>query len=341
MSVTIRDVAREADVSATTVSRVFNHSELVTESTRDRVMAVAQKMGYQPNATAQSLSSGRTKTIGVILPAPHGEFFSEVIRGIDEVAQTAEQYLLISSSHYSLSESKAALQALRGRVDGLLIMTTHVAAKELVEDMSLEVPAVFLNTALNGSPYDTFDIENEEGARSAVAHLAERGHTSIGIITGPESSFDVKERIAGYRSALQAAGIDPAEQVQVSGDFTQQSGYEAGEQLLKLDALPGAVFACNDYMAIGAMAALQEGGIRIPRDIAVAGFDDIPSARYFSPSLTTVRVPVHDLGRKAAERLIDLLRDEEDADPISTVLPSELVVRASTGGAGADPRKER
>lgn len=331
MGVTIRDVAKVADVSATTVSRVFNHSELVTDETQERVRTVAKNMGYRPNATAQSLSHGRTQVVGVILPAPHGEFFSEIIRGIDEVAQQAEHYLLISSSHYSLSESEAALDALRGRVDGLLIMTTHVEAQtELLNDIAMDVPVVFMNSALGDAPYNAFEIENRGGAHAATTHLIECGYERIGIILGPPDSHDVQERLQGYRDALTEAGIDPDAQPSIKGDFTRASGYEAGQEILALDPRPDAFFACNDYMAIGAMAALQKAGLHVPNDMAMAGFDDIPSARYNTPALTTVRVPVYDLGRKAARRLFDLLQGGTSAAPRQHILPSELVVRSST-----------
>lgn len=330
MGVTIRDVAHEADVSATTVSRVFNHTELVNPETVRRVRRVAEQMGYQPNATAQSLSHGRTKAIGVVLPAPHGEFFSEVMRGIDEVAQASDFYLLISSSHYSLEEGEAALRALRGRVDGLLVMTTHVRAQAIHERQAPDVPVVFMNSSMGGSSYDAFDIENRQGAYAAVKHLVDRGYERIATITGPTDSYDVRERLAGYRQALEEGGLDTPGAYVVSGDFTQASGYTAGGEILQLDPLPDAVFSCNDYMAIGAMAALQEAGVDIPGDIAIAGFDDIPSARYASPSLTTVRVPVYDLGRQAAERLIRVIQGTDDAETEDRLLASELVVRSST-----------
>ena len=331
MSVTIRDVAKAADVSATTVSRVFNHSDLVHSDTQERVRNVANRMGYRPNATAQSLSHGRTQTVGVILPAPHGEFFSEIIRGIDEVAQASEHHLLISSSHYSLSESEAALQSLRGRVDGILIMTIQADVQQgLLDEYAIDVPVVFMNNAPESLPYSSFKIQNRTGAYLATQHLVERGHQHIGIILGPPHSHDVRERLKGYRAALVEAGLDPDAQPVIEGDFTQASGYEAGRQLLELDTLPDAVFSCNDYMAIGAMAALQKEGIRIPTDLAMAGFDDIPSAQYATPALTTVRVPVYDLGRRAAERLFHMIHAAHPEAPLHTTLPTELVVRAST-----------
>ncbi|HHP7237956.1 LacI family DNA-binding transcriptional regulator [Longibacter sp.] len=330
MAVTIRDVASEANVSATTVSRVFNHTDLVSPETVERVRRIAERMGYEPNATAKSLSHGRTEAIGVVLPAPHGEFFSEIMRGIDDVAQDSEYYLLISSSHYSLEEGEAAIRALRGRVDGLLVMTTHVRAKAMLEKRTPDVPVVFMNSAMAGTEHDAFDFENRKGAYKAVSHLLERGHRCLATITGPPDSYDVRERLSGLRKAVADTGLDPASVTHIQGDFTQASGYQAGKEILALDTLPDAVFACNDYMAIGAMSALQEAGVRIPDDLAMAGFDDIPSARYASPSLTTISVPVYDLGRAAAKRLIARVRGEHVPEAREKLFASELVIRSST-----------
>jgi LacI family transcriptional regulator len=339
MAVTIRDVASEANVSATTVSRVFNHTDLVSPETVERVRRIAQEMGYEPNATAKSLSHGRTDAIGVVLPAPHGEFFSEVMRGIDEVAQSSNFHLLISSSHYSPEEADAAMKALSGRVDGLLVMSTHVSAGEMLRNRRLNVPAVFMNSAGVGDAYDAYDIENREGARQVVGHLIDRGYDRLAVITGPLNSHDVQERLTGARQALEEAGRDPDDLQEVRGDFTQASGYDAGKEILQLDPRPDAVFACNDYMAIGALAAFQEAGVSTPSDIAIAGFDDIPSARYASPPLTTVRVPAFDLGRRAARRLLDRLATRQATrqspgsstpEPADRMLASELVVRASS-----------
>jgi len=326
MSVTIRDVAEEASVSATTVSRVFNHDHLVNSETREHVLEVAQRMGYSPDATARSLSSGRTHSIGVILPAPHGEFFSELIRGLDDAAQEADHFLLIASSHYNPDEGKSALESLAGRVDGLVMMTPRARPDPLTEDMDL--PVVFVNSDLRDGSFDLYRMENREGAAHAVRHLIEAGHSRIAAITGPPGSYDVERRMEGYREALAEHGL--AEGPLVEGDFTQKSGYEAGKKLLDLEDLPDAVFACNDYMAIGAMLAFQESGLRVPDDIAVTGFDDITSARYANPPLTTVRVPVYELGRRAGERLLERIQSSRPPETETFHVPYELKVRDST-----------
>ena len=326
MSVTIRDVAEEASVSATTVSRVFNHDHLVNSETREHVLEVAQRMGYAPDATARSLSSGRTHSIGVILPAPHGEFFSELIRGLDDAAQAADHFLLIASSHYNPDEGKSALESLAGRVDGLVMMTPRTHPDPLTEGMDL--PVVFVNSELRGDAFDLYRMENREGAAHAVHHLIEAGHSRIATITGPPGSYDVERRMEGYRNAMDEHGL--AEGPIVEGDFTQKSGYEAGKELLDFEEPPDAVFACNDYMAIGAMLAFQESGLHVPGDIAVAGFDDITSARYANPPLTTVRIPVYELGRRAGERLLQRIQSSCPPDPETFHVSHELKVRDST-----------
>ena len=328
MGVTIRDVAEEASVSATTVSRVFNHDHLVNRETRERVMEVARRMGYSPNETARNLSHGRTQSLGVLLPAPHGEFFSELIRGLDDAAQAADHYLLIASSHYSPTEGASALQSLAGRVDGLVIMTPRVQAEALIGEMGPSIPTIFVNSDLGDRSFDLFGIENRKGAMHVVRHLVEQGHTRIAAITGPAGSFDVERRMAGYHQALEAHDL-PTGPI-MEGDFTQKSGYEAGQQILALSERPDAVFACNDYMAIGAMAAFQEAGLHIPDDIAVAGFDDIASARYATPALTTIRVPVYEIGRRAGERLVERIQSGESLEAERFTLPHELKARAST-----------
>jgi LacI family transcriptional regulator len=330
MGITIRDVAEEASVSATTVSRVFNHDHLVNSETREHVLSVARRMGYSPNATARSLSQGRTRSLGIILPAPHGEFFSELIRGVDEAAQEADHFLLIASSHYDPEEGASALQSLAGRVDGLIIMTPRVQASVLTEGVDLNVPVVFVNSEIGGSPYDLFTIENREGAARVVTHLIEQGRTRIAAIAGPAGSTDVEERLAGYHDALEEHGLSPA--AVIDGAFTQESGYEAGKKIVDLSERPDAVFACNDYMALGAMAAFREAGVRVPDDVAVAGFDDIVNARYANPPLTTVHVPVYEIGHRAGKRLLKRIQSDPSPAAEQFRLPHELKVRASTVG---------
>jgi len=334
MRVTIREVARAAGVSVATVSRVLNESGPVAGETRDRIRRVAGEMRYIPNDAARSLSMRRTGTLGVLLPDLYGEFFSEVIRGLDQAAQRARFHLLLSSSHNNRHDIEAALQAMRGRVDGLVVMSPHIDVAVLAANLPESLPAVMLNTPQSSSEFDTFGVDNFGGARAMVAHLAEHGHRRIAMVRGPEPNHDAEERLRGYRAALADAGIAPDERLEVGGDFTEECGYEAVRRLLGLDARPTAIFAANDSTAIGAMSALREAGVSVPRDVAVAGFDDIPISRYLTPALSSVRVSINDLGARAMEQLVRAVESENRHERTHQMLPTSLVIRDSCGAHG-------
>jgi len=328
MAVTIRDVARVARVSLATVSRALNDSAKVAEPTRARVNAAVAKLGYVPHEGARSLSSRRTGCIGAVLPDLHGEFFSELIRGIDRAARAHGLHLLLSSSHGDADEAAAALRAMRGRVDGLLVMSPYVDRHVLDRNLQAAMPTVLLNSAEGGDRYTSYVIDNHGGACAMMRHLAGRGHRRIAMIAGPEDNFDARERLAGYVEML-AELLPGATPKVLRGDFTEESGYRAGRRLLSMDSRPDAVFAANDMMAIGCLFALTEGGLRVPGDIAIAGFDDIPIARYVSPPLTTVRVRIAGMGELALERLVHAIAGERPNDHATHSLRTELVVRDS------------
>jgi LacI family transcriptional regulator len=335
--VTIKDVAREAGVSIATVSRVYNDALSVADATRAHVQRVGTRLGYVPHATARSLITRRTSTIGVILPDLHGEFFSEIIRGVDMSARARGYHILVSSSHSSAEEVRAALQLMRGRVDGLLVLTTE--PHEAMQPLAGRLPVVRIGAGANGSGEDAIMVANHAGALAMGRHLLFLGHRRIAVITGASDNLDVRERLEGFRAALHEAGIaaDPA--LELAGDFTEESGYAAGVRLAGMSPRPTAVFALNDAMALGAMSALRSAGLLIPRDIAVAGFDDIPTAQYLEPPLTTVRVDINALGARAAERLFAVLQASERLSPFSSVLPTSLVIRRSCGSrADVAPR---
>lgn len=340
MRATIRDVAREADVSIATVSRVLNDSGPVKPATRERVLAAAARLRYSPSSAARSLITRQTKTLGVLLPDLYGEFFSELIRGIDRVAREAGYHILVSTSHNQRPEVEAALQAMRGRVDGLIVMAPDRDVDELAALLAKPLPTVLLNQrTVDGGPVNRINIDNEGGARALVEHLVEAGHRRIALIGGPAANLDAEARRRGYRAALEAAGLPVVPELEFHGDFTEAGGHEAAQALLRLEERPTAVFAANDAMAIGALHAFVEAGLTIPADISLAGFDDIPMARYLRPSLTSVRVPIQELGSRATARLLELLAGEADDEAWDVVLPTELVVRASSG-APRSPKKD-
>jgi LacI family transcriptional regulator len=334
MRVTIREVARAAGVSVATVSRVLNESGPVAGETRDRIRRVAGEMRYIPNDAARSLSMRRTGTLGVLLPDLYGEFFSEVIRGLDQAAQRARFHLLLSSSHNNRDDIEAALQAMRGRVDGLVVMSPHIDVAVLAANLPESLPAVMLNTAQSTPEFDTLSIDNFGGARAMVAHLAEHGHRRIAMVRGPEPNHDAEERLRGYRTALADAGLDADAELEVEGDFTEDGGFRAVHRLLALGRPPTAIFAANDSTAIGAMSALREAGISVPGEMAVAGFDDIPISRYVTPALSSVRVSINDLGARAMEQLVRAVEEQNNHERTHQTLPTSLVIRGSCGAHG-------
>lgn len=340
---TIKDVAREAKVSVASVSRVLNGTGGVTAKTQKIVREVAARLHYVPDNAARSLITGRTHTIGALLPDLYGEFFSELIRGIDLAARARGLHLLVSSSHDGVADAAAAVRAMRGRVDGMVILSEYVDAAFLAENLPENLPAVLLESPIKSTRYPVLNIDSRAGAVAMVKHLIETGRQRVAFIAGPKTNFDAQQRDKGYRAAMakHAPGVPLTI---VAGDFTEESGYRAGRELLAQKKPPDAVFAANDMMAVGCLYAFREAGIDVPGDIALAGFDDILIARYVNPPLSTVQVRIADLGRLALERLAALL-DPADKTPASVqTLGCDIVIRESCGGkAGASPapRKPR
>ena len=328
--VTIKDVARRANVSVATVSRALNGQENVAEAVRERVLSVAAQLRYTPHHAARSLSSRRTRTIGVVLPDLHGEFFSELMRGIDQVAREHGLHLLVSSYHGHPEEQGAALRAMRGRVDGLLVMSPYVGNSDfLTDNLAPSLPAVLINTHLPQAGFGVLNIDNYGGARTMVRHLRDRGCRRIAFIAGPDNNFDAHERLRGYRDALTQAALPEVTPWVLAGDFDEASGHRAGQELLRAAQPPDAVFAANDMMALGCLFAFNQAGVRVPDDVALAGFDDIPLARYVHPPLTTIRVDIATLGGRALSELLERSRGGTERAPQPALQP-ELIVREST-----------
>jgi LacI family transcriptional regulator len=329
--ITIKDVARAAGVSVATVSRVQNGSALVKETTRRRVGEVAERLGYSPHGAARSLITSRTNTLGVLLPDLYGEFFSEVIRGIDQAAQREGYHLLVSSSHVDRSAVETAFRSMRGRVDGLIVMWPEMD-QSAVPNLPARFPVVLLSAPIGPDGFDVITVANYEGAYAMVCHLLDLGHRRIAMIKGIEGNADAAERLRGYRGALASAGLASAA-IEVAGDFKEASGFRAANQLLDREVRPTAVFAANDAMAIGALSAFREAGLRVPEDIALAGFDDIPMASYLDPALSSVHVDISALGEHATLRLLAAVRDKDKHRHRAETLPTTLVLRRSCGAA--------
>lgn len=332
--VSIYEVARIAGVSIATVSRVLNGKGPVRADTSRRVLQAVESLGYVPHGAARSLSTRRSMNIGVLLPDVHGEFFSEIVRGIDLAARAAGYHVLISGSHSDLDETAAVLLTLHGRTDGLILMTPGIGADWLRRHLPRRLPAVLLNPPRpERGDHDSIEVDNRFGSRLAVEYLVGLGHRQIAMLCGPAGNDDAAERLAGYREALAAAALaaDPA--LELPGDFAEESGFRAGEALARLDPQPTAVFAANDAMAIGCLAALRERGLAVPGDVSLAGFDDIPVARFLTPALTTVSAGgdgIAGLGGRAMERLLAVVATGRDGVPRHDIVTPVLKVRAST-----------
>lgn len=328
---TIHDVARAAGVSIATVSRVLNGNARVSGESCRRVLAAAATLDYWPNPAARSLRQSRTHVLGILLPDLYGEFFSEVIRGIDHEARQAKFQVLISSSHAEAEAIAAAVRSMRGRVDGLVLMAPDSESAQSIDRIIRRFPIVLLNTPSAANGTSAVAIANAEGARAAVGHLLALGHRPVAVIKGPRGNADAEERLAGYRLALAGAGIEPDPALEIEGDFTESSGFRAAAQLLALTPVPAAVFATNDYMAIGLLSALGARAVRVPGDMAVVGFDDIAIAQYVTPALTTVHVDAYELGARAVRLLVAAIGAHNGMPCRHEVLPATLVIRQSSG----------
>ena len=338
---TIHDVAQRADVSIATVSRVLNGSARVSEDSRRRVWAAAAELEYWPNRAASSLTTRRAHVLGVLLPDLYGDFFSEIIRGIDQAARGHRHQVLLSSSHADTGTVLAAARSMRGRIDGLIMMAPDAASTEAVDAIRRRFPVVLLNPSAPVEGCDSVSIANFEGALAATRHLIALGHRRIAMIRGPAGNVDAEERLRGYREALHEAGLQPLPSMELGGDFTETSGFRSATELLRRPPWPTAVFAANDSMAVGLLSALVARGLEVPRDLAVVGFDDVSIARFVTPSLTTVRVDAYGLGRQAVQLMLSRGDPSIPAPSHHEVLPAPLVVRRSCGSVPLEEDPEQ
>ena len=324
---TIRDVARRAQMSVATVSRALNGFENVSEQARERIAAAVAELGYVPHAGARSLSLARNNAIGVVLPDLHGEFFSEIVRGMDREASRRGYLLLLSTLHAGGEQATNAMRAMRGRVDGLIVMAPHLGADELSAALPKGLPSILINTRAGAGQHPSIHLDNAAGVRAVVGHLASLGRRRLVHIAGPADNIDAQEREAAFREAVAAHGLEGRI---VGGDFEMESGEAAIRRLLAEAIEFDAVFAANDNMAIGTLEALRAAGKRVPEEVAVVGFDDIPLARHMG--ITTVRVRIAELGERALQRLVDGFVKDQGGDELHA---PELVIRSTT-----DPRAD-
>lgn len=333
MQPTIRDVATRAGTSVSTVSRVLTRTGPVAEETRRRVMEAIAELDYKPNALARGLVQKRTGAIGVVLPDVSNPFCAEVLRGMGDVAAMHGFHLLLVNSDLSLSKEAEGLAVLQEKqVDGVVYTSGAVTPEHRTIFRALRRPVVLAATYDPEGEFAGVLVDSRRGAAMAVQFLADLGHRRIGAIHGPlRDPIAGLPRWEGYCDGARSRGLELSPQLAVEGDYRLESGYWAMDRLLNQRELPTAVVAASDLMAIGAMNAIMDRGLRVPEDISVVGFDNIWMAAAVRPSLTTVAQPMYDIGAKTIGMLAKALSDVGTAEPATLWIQPHMVSRASAG----------
>ncbi len=325
---TIKDVAKVAKLAVSTVSLALNNDPRVKESTRRRVLEVAQGLQYRPNGIARDLKARRTDTVCILLHDLGGPFYSELIRGVQDVA-TSNKYNTIASGTGGGQIGSAAVRLLsERRVDGAIILAPDVDDETIIHAAGKDLPIVVLDRSLLVENVYSVLVDNERGGYEVTRHLLNLGYRNIVFVSGPSDSLDSELRYRGYEMAMNEFQTQKSKRFDYCGHFTEEGGYSIGRLLSAMGTLPDAIFSANDEMAIGIMKSFVEIGIRIPEDVAIVGFDNIPISEYVHPSLTTVRQPMYDMGAVAAQILFQAMNGNSELQPV--LLPTELIVRNSS-----------
>lgn len=332
MAVTRRDVARLAGTSPAVVSYVLNGGPRgVAPATRARVVAAVEELGYRPNRIARSLRMSRTLTFGLVVPDNSNPYFAELARAVEEAAFAAGYTLLLGNATDSEARQTAYVRTFLDRqVDGLLLIPSHHPVACLPDLKRSGVPWVLLDRYLPEPVVSQVVVDNREGARSVTKHLLDHDRTAVACIAGPTDVPPTYERVAGWRSALQDAGLTASADMERHVAFGRTAGYHAALDLLRTTPTVDAVFATSDEQALGALRAITELGLRCPEDVALASFDGIPASAYAIPALTTARQPVEALGEVAVAQLLQEIT-EPGKEPSTMSLPIQLLVRGSCG----------
>jgi LacI family transcriptional regulator len=320
-----------------TVSRVINESGYTSKETRARVNDAIAETGYMPNGLARQLRSKRTKTIALVVTDIRNPFFTTIASGVEDTARARGYAVMLCNTYESeVEEAEYVRVLIERRVDGVLLVPACGASKSVRLLQEHGMPTIVLDRHVRDVEADEVRADSQAGAYSAVHHLTDLGHRRIAVLTGPEGVSTSTDRVAGYREALrEACPNGECEQI-LSGEFNEASGYSMTREVLRSERRPTAIFAANNFIAFGATRALREAGLRIPEDMSMVVFDDLPPGWVMDPFLTVVSQPAYEIGTQAAELLLKRLAGEAPEGPRSIVLPSELVIRRST----APPRPD-
>lgn len=327
---TIKDIARKAGVAPSVVSRALNNKYGVKNSTKDLILKLAQEMNYYPNTAARSLVTRKTETIGIMMADISQPYYSQIIRGMEYIANQTGYTLLFSNSYESVEHNRVLQKMINAeRVDGLIIVGSNIQEKNFsLTLLEQEIPFVLVERSFSDPRVNCIWVDNVAGAYLATKHLIEKGHQKIAHITGNLYFQVALDRIEGYKKALYEAGIDYSEELVVSGNFVSQDGYETMKVILKHHPQCTAVFVASDAMAYGVLQAISEAGLAVPDDIAVIGFDDLEFSGLTNPPLTTIHQPRYEMGQKALELLTAILRGEQE-NGAKICLSPEIVIRRS------------
>ena len=335
---TIKRVADHARVSIATVSRAFADPQAVSPELRLRVEEAARALNYQPSRAARALRSGTSRAVGVVIPDLENPFFTAVVRGIDIVLQAAGYTLLLASANEDTARERSVLETLRAEgVAGIIFVPINATRDAYRHVLAPPLHTVVIDRLPSNLRADHVTVDNVEGTRAGVAHLLDLGHRDVALLSGPLRHSTAKEREQGYEQALRAAGVPLRADLVYRGDFREGGGYDGMRALLALPRRPSAVLVANNLMTLGAFRALHEAGVRIPDEVALVGFDDMPWATSLNPPLTAIGQPSQDIGSAAADLLLGRIA-HPDRTFRHVMLETTLVVRASSGTAVRPPR---
>jgi LacI family transcriptional regulator len=335
---TIRDVAKRAGVAPTTVSRVINNSGYVSGTTRERVKAAIKELGYVPNRLARSLRLKRTHTLGLVVTDIANPFWPAVARGVEDTAHSAGFNVILCNTDESEAKQERYLDVLlQKRVDGILLVPacSSAALGEWIESQT--IPVILLDRRVDCASVDTVRGDSEDGAYQLVRHLISLGHERIAALSGRQDVSTAADRVAGYRRALAEAGLEARAEWVQWGRFSQASGYEATVRLLGTSPHPSALFAVNNFLAVGALRALRDADLRVPEDMSVVSFDDLMSELVIEPFLTVANQPAYEMGQRAAELLLARLSGTAPDGYQEIVLPVKVTIRSSSAQPAAVP----
>ncbi|WP_066057406.1 catabolite control protein A [Robertmurraya korlensis] len=331
MNITIYDVAREANVSMATVSRVVNGNPNVKPATRKKVLEVIERLGYRPNAVARGLASKKTTTVGVIIPDISSPFFAELARGIEDIATMYKYNIILSNSDQNKDKELHLLNTMLGKqVDGIVFMGGNISEEHVAEFKRSPAPIVLAGSLEDSEQVPSVNIDYEQATFDAVNTFIEKGHTRIAMVIGPfHEPINKEKKLVGYKKALEAAGISVEEDLIVEGDYTYDSGIEAFEKLLELPEKPTAIYVGSDEMAVGVVHGAQDKGYHVPEDFEVISSDNTRISLMVRPQLTTVIQPLYDIGA-VAMRLLTKFMNKEKVSEHTVVLPHRIELRSST-----------